>query len=337
MKPVHIADGVWVGYHLVYQGSLDSVVVDLVRPLACSLWRQHLIKKFFFIRYYVGGPHIRLRLDSETNSTSHIDDYVSSVAQAYFEHRPSRTLLTESDIRKTNQSMLIVDPFAEDVAYPNNSIQRVQFLPEVSRYGGYDHLSDSLSLFAFSSIWAIQSLTFAPLSRGDILWNGLRSLLQQAVGFADNDQELLAIVEQPLVDSGNHLNPIKQKACAEFLQKKENFMRGVAAELSLKQNDGYCLSENSVCHQFSHTLRKLSPDKMHSIITDHIHMTANRLGLSNLEEVYISKLLSLCLRALITEHEAVIDKKIEPKPSLMTVRKSMRGSLTRALSGLCQC
>ena len=52
----------WVSLHLFYHDNPMPLLVECVQPMIKELYARHLLQRFFFIRYWQGGPHIRLRL-----------------------------------------------------------------------------------------------------------------------------------------------------------------------------------------------------------------------------------------------------------------------------------
>jgi thiopeptide-type bacteriocin biosynthesis protein len=54
-------DGKWVSLHVFYSGDADPMMVEAVRPLVARLREDGLIEAWFFIKYWKGGPHLRLR------------------------------------------------------------------------------------------------------------------------------------------------------------------------------------------------------------------------------------------------------------------------------------
>ena len=52
----------WVSLHVFHQGSLDALLVAAVLPLARTLMAAGRVQRCFFLRYWEGGPHLRLRL-----------------------------------------------------------------------------------------------------------------------------------------------------------------------------------------------------------------------------------------------------------------------------------
>src|SRR5829696_6797537 len=54
---------VWLGVHLHYAGDRDRALAEWLRPLAASLLADGLARRFFFVRFLLGGAHLRLRVE----------------------------------------------------------------------------------------------------------------------------------------------------------------------------------------------------------------------------------------------------------------------------------
>ena len=52
----------WVGAHVFHRGDQDLLVARAVAPLCEELSRGGRVRGWFFLRYWEGGPHVRLRL-----------------------------------------------------------------------------------------------------------------------------------------------------------------------------------------------------------------------------------------------------------------------------------
>ncbi|MFJ5679429.1 lantibiotic dehydratase C-terminal domain-containing protein [Streptomyces sp. NPDC093097] len=62
LDPDAVQGADWVCAHLFYDTDQDLLLTDCVRPLVAELTAQGLVQRYFFLRYWEGGPHVRLRL-----------------------------------------------------------------------------------------------------------------------------------------------------------------------------------------------------------------------------------------------------------------------------------
>src|SRR4051812_49016528 len=93
----------WISAHLYYYEPLDNLLDHLVSPLLDQMRDSGLIRRHFYIRYWRGGPHIRLRLQPVNGA---YDDVVRSLcahAHRFFQAKPSHgnwTPETQAQIAK---------------------------------------------------------------------------------------------------------------------------------------------------------------------------------------------------------------------------------------------
>ncbi|HSN86598.1 MAG TPA: thiopeptide-type bacteriocin biosynthesis protein, partial [Thermoanaerobaculia bacterium] len=141
----------WLAFHLHYHERQDQILEELVHPLVASLVRRGEIDSFFFVRYALGGPHIRLRIRLCGNGQAAVAE-VLGAAERFFEACPSRATLPEEKILAINRSVLKSDPSESDEAvYPDNFVRQAPYAPEIERYGGPELFPESLAFFAISS------------------------------------------------------------------------------------------------------------------------------------------------------------------------------------------
>ncbi|MEU8104681.1 thiopeptide-type bacteriocin biosynthesis protein [Nonomuraea muscovyensis] len=56
------AERPWIAMHIYYTSNPNPLLLNCVQPLVRDLQRDGLIRRYFFIRYWLEGPHVRLRL-----------------------------------------------------------------------------------------------------------------------------------------------------------------------------------------------------------------------------------------------------------------------------------
>jgi hypothetical protein len=202
---------------------------------------------------------------------------------------PSRTALPVEEIRRTNRSILNHDSNEHDgEVYPDNTFRPFPLRLEIARYGGPTLSGASLDFFALSSLQALRFVAEAvdlPPSRR--LQRSFRLLARQALGLAASGDELPDLLEYA-VRSWPPLEPIASQGDRIFEQQPDDFQRLLVAEIDGLDSPATDLEAACrLCQEISGT----ESDVRRRIVRSQMHMTANRLGLTNLEEVYISRLL----------------------------------------------
>ena len=129
----------WLSAHIFYYDEQDSLLLDCVRPLVRQLEKRELIDRFFFIRYWEGGPHVRLRLRGETALfETEVKPLLDARVAEYLLAYPSMALIEQAEVKeqhtRLHQREYGVAAFLP--LYPNNSVQYLAYTPETGRYGG---------------------------------------------------------------------------------------------------------------------------------------------------------------------------------------------------------
>jgi len=305
----------WVSYNCFYHGDQELALRKFVLPCVASLHSKGYIDRFYFVRYALGGPHLRLRLRL-TSSADHYDVHGSlhTAAHFFFSSYPSKSVSSHL-IERDNKVILQCDPHENDASvYPNHSFFEVPFRPEVERYGGADLLAHSLDYFSVSSICAL-SLICADYSYGHATQLGLmfKTLARQAFHLAQSSEMFLELLGYGERAWGGHMAPILNHVDAIYEKSPARFIKVIndAAQPGstfrdvLIADSSYALAKKISCSASSTQIK-----------VSHLHMTANRLGLSNIEELYWSRTLTRAAKSMTK------------LPALFSVFSTDRGQVT---------
>ncbi len=148
----------WISAHLYYHDALNDLLRRAVRPLVDELAVGGLINGFFFVRYWQGGPHVRLRVRlADQTDAQPVKSLIETRIRRFFARCPSRTLVRSEDYLRSagwfaqhefGPGNSTVEPLQ-----PNNSVRFVGYVPEVARLGGpagvaafEPHFTDSATL-----------------------------------------------------------------------------------------------------------------------------------------------------------------------------------------------
>lgn len=314
----------WLSGHLYHHQGLDPVVRGFVHPLAVSLLKGGQIDAFFFVRDGLGGPHIRLRLRVIPGAGDRALAAMRQAAQRFLELEPSTRSLDAETIRRANESILAADPHEIDGAvYPDNSFRVVPFRPEIERYGGPNRFRASLDFFTLSSVAAIEFLSsHGEAPRSAQLAHAFSLLLRQALGFAADEAELSDLLRYGVDSWGQILPKVVEKgdkvARSQIGVFLELFDEAVAEVRSLHAGRAPCEKTSDFlavgAGRLSAAIGSADRATRARVGGSQLHMTATRLGLSNAEEVYISRLLTVTLqeaRATSAENLSWLGEKME--------------------------
>lgn len=128
----------WLAAHLFYQGDIDQLLVDLVAPLKRELIAERLADCCFFLRYWEGGNHVRLRmLVREESARDRVKELVETRGQEYFKRNPSPDLLWSGHYKRIAEKLARsegLNSYTTEL-YPNNSVVFLPYRREHDRYG----------------------------------------------------------------------------------------------------------------------------------------------------------------------------------------------------------
>jgi hypothetical protein len=286
----------WHGFHLVYHGDRDLLLRALVAPLAARMLAEREIDTFFFIRYDLGGPHVRLRVRPCPGRAREVAARVRSAAAAFFARHPSPTPFPAEKVRRDNRMVIPSDPFAtyvDDVVFPDNSVHEAPVGLEVERYGGAAFFNHSLDAFTLSSIDVVSFLEGAgEQARGSRLSEAARALVRQSWGLAGSAGEFAQLVAYAASPAAEGLQRFIVAGDEAFERRRETLRALVRDELALlSAGDAHPPRYAAAARGLGWEIRALAPDIRARIAASHIHMTANRLGLRNPEETYLGRMM----------------------------------------------
>lgn len=290
----------WRSFHIHYHANLDRLLLDFLPPLLAALIDASEIDRFFFVRYELGGPHLRLRLrlaaapDPGLEQVGSASSRVAQRAAAFFRQHPSTRSRPPEQIQQHNEAILASDPYETDgTVYPDNHVRAVDLVPETDRYGGPSLQAVSFDYFTLSSVEALRFLhAHGGLPRARQLPLLFRLLAREAAGFARDADELLALVEYSFTAPGSAMSGIVQRGARLFDERKEFFCRLLESSIATKPEVVAPTADlGTAAYRLAAELVGVEPEIRLRIVSSQMHMTANRLGLGNPEEVYIAYLI----------------------------------------------
>jgi hypothetical protein len=126
----------WISVHAFCHGDLDALLLDGVRPLVTRLRAEGLVDGFFFLRYWDGGPHLRVRLSAPGGEQA-VRDRAVGWLRGYLRANPSADLINAVTYRSAAARYAAAEGVAAYLPkpMPNNSVHEIPYRPETDRYG----------------------------------------------------------------------------------------------------------------------------------------------------------------------------------------------------------
>ena len=326
----------WLAFHIYYhRGDRDDLLSRAVRPLVEELLLSKSLVSFFFVRYSLGGPHVRLRLLPSRGAASAVREAVSRVIGAFLRLHPSPSALPSEEIARVNQNLLRLDSNEHDDAiHPDNSCHETEFIPEIERYGGTALLPASLAFFALSSIRTLQLIADRP-SNSPPAWlaSALGLLRRFTLGFATCAEDLLDLSQTPSVANADVTAVIEAKADGLLDRHYDSFRAALEHDLAAAPRASQLGNDISIAAGLRREVAAAELATRHRILTSHLHMSLNRLGLRNSDEVYLARLLHGWFSRLAEstpEDWSELDRTLQARPAAYP----LQGELPKAFGAL---
>ena len=289
--------GTWLSAHIpirggIYSGICDEAIRQLVAPTIAASRSRNLATQAFFIRYVDRAPHIRLRLQYESEKNR--DVLVELVERAV------------SDQREMG---------AQTIA---GTAEWIPYVPETGRYAGIRALPIVERLFDASSEFAFRQLdTSTSADRSLRLGRGALAMLVLAHTFLDGRAAVLEFTRQYSANYLKVVAPIGEaneqanNAFAEAHRRQASSMAPYVAESwdSLEAGepltsalDAYRAAITEAREQLEQ-LATFGGIELHGtpcgdwkvigpfLAASLVHMTSNRLGISVIEESFLARIL----------------------------------------------
>jgi thiopeptide-type bacteriocin biosynthesis protein len=326
----------WISAHLFYHDDLTYVLLGWVQPLVEELRSQQLLEAYFFIRYWQGGPHIRLRL-LPMMGVSHekIKACIEEQAQTFLRRKPSTQVLNDQRYKEvTNHLEYLEYGKAEDVSlYPNNSLHYIPYVPEYEHYGGEDAMAVIEQQFAISSELVLDVLHRQDSALSQKTTQGLASLFL-AMSIETREIEQLACMAEEYYHAWERIPaPVQERFTAQFARQYQQQRLKIHALLrhlwqGLQSDVPTDLPSLQIAAHWQTSLQELKRgleqievqrplsvnDSYHTIPPKTniglrcTHMHNNRLGLLLLEEAYVLYMLKVALHEAVNNQEILLGK-----------------------------
>lgn len=142
------ATGAWQALHIYYAANPVPLLLQCVRPLVRELRDDGLLHRWFFINYWLEGPHVRLRLlPSSPGKEAEVRTRAERAVDAFLAERPALYQVDSGFLNEFYNQLFDIEFRPEDrVDYtdpegrmnlrPNNSRAWLPYEPEYGKYGG---------------------------------------------------------------------------------------------------------------------------------------------------------------------------------------------------------
>ncbi|MBQ0987104.1 lantibiotic biosynthesis protein [Streptomyces sp. F63] len=140
--------GAWQATHVFYAANPRPLLLQCVRPLVDALAAEGLLANWFFINYWLEGPHVRLRVKpSSPEAAEEVRRRTEAAIDAFLAERPALYEVDSGFLNDFYNTLFEIEfPGGERAPYldgdgrmrlrPNNSRHAEPYEPEYGKYGG---------------------------------------------------------------------------------------------------------------------------------------------------------------------------------------------------------
>ncbi|MBM9506976.1 lantibiotic dehydratase C-terminal domain-containing protein [Actinacidiphila acididurans] len=195
--------GDWQAYHVFYAASTRPFLLECARPLVAELDRDGLLAGWFFINYWLEGPHIRLRLrPASPEAAAAVREHAERAVADFLRRRPALYEVKGGFLADLYNTLFELefpgaerDPYVDDSGHmrlrPNNSFSPEPYEPEYGKYGGPAGVELAEWHFQRSSELVVQAAATMNLHLRTVLLGVAAQLMMTMSGCLVPDEEAL--------------------------------------------------------------------------------------------------------------------------------------------------
>ncbi|MFE3252017.1 lantibiotic dehydratase C-terminal domain-containing protein [Streptomyces sp. NPDC059209] len=200
--------GLWQATHVFYAANPRPFLLQCVRPLVAELEAEGLIDNYFFMNYWLEGPHIRLRLKPVgEDAAPAVRARTEQAVDTFLAERPALYEVDSGFLNDFYNTLFEIEfPGSERGHYmddkgrmnlrPNNSRSAEPYEPEYGKYGGPAGIELAEWHFRHSSDLVIEALRTKNLHLRTVLLGTSAQLMMVMSGtFLPGDRELTDYLE----------------------------------------------------------------------------------------------------------------------------------------------
>ncbi|RZU46331.1 thiopeptide-type bacteriocin biosynthesis protein [Streptomyces sp. BK022] len=203
------APGEWLAVHVFYAASPRPLLVQCVRPLVDALTEEGLLAGYFFINYWLEGPHLRLRLKPVRAADAPVvRERAHAALETFLRERPALYEVKDGFFADLYETLFALEfgeeeragylgPDGRMVLRPNNSFEDRPYEPEYGKYGGPAGTELAEWHFQHSSDLVIEAARSMNLHLRTVLLGLSAQLMTVMAGtFLRDDEALLSFLDR---------------------------------------------------------------------------------------------------------------------------------------------
>lgn len=138
----------WIALHIHYAANPQPLLVHCVRQVFAELTGRGLVDGYFYINYWLEGPHVRLRFrPRDAGAVVPATRLAEQRIGEYLRRRPALYDVDAGFLGELYQQLFAMElseeeqarhltPAGQMILRPNNEVVRAPYVPEYGKYGG---------------------------------------------------------------------------------------------------------------------------------------------------------------------------------------------------------
>ena len=201
--------GPWQAFHIFYAANPQPLLLQCVRPLVQELTADRVVTGYFFINYWLQGPHVRLRLrPASVRDAPEVRERAERAIEHFLRTRPALYEVGPGFLNELYNTLFDLEipederprflgPDGRMELRPNNTCHREVYEPEYDKYGGAAGIELAEWHFRHSSDLVIEALRTKNLHlRTVLLGTASQLMMVMAATFMDTAEALAEYLDR---------------------------------------------------------------------------------------------------------------------------------------------
>lgn len=268
----------WLSLYIYYKNEQKKdEFIQLISDKMEFLIQAKLIEKWFFIRYWEGGPHIRLRILIDPKNNQFIINFINDLKKFIYDN-PNKDKFSKIEYLKNIKKFQ--DKNSNFLWHEDGDIIKVPYVPEYKRYGGIDLMPLTETMFQYSTRLVVNLLkeiqTYSQkILVGYIFTQKLFNLFFSNKKIKDYSKYIL----NQNISFWESMDIFPNKNIQYFLNANSKYDEEIWSILIKKESiKNNILNFNDGFAKLLSSLSDINAISLGFIATSHIHMFNNRLG-----------------------------------------------------------
>lgn len=269
--------GNWKAYHIFYHNfEKHDDLIKVIAGKAREFMNAKVVEKWFFLRYWEGGPHLRVRFLNPSESVQ--DEFINTIRN-FIEDNPSQDTLTKEAYYKDH----LFDGEVVDIEkiswHKEGEIKNYTYYPEYERYGGKEVIDYSENVFMWSSdlvdkiIIGTKKFEMRMIYSAAISLIILKDIMNKMIDFPIRE------FFTETIEFWSTFKLVSEEEILSFYETNSHIISKVIDRIN--EDEQIKIYVDEILNEIHNIhLNITDMNVIASIVGSHLHMTNNRLGIT---------------------------------------------------------